>query len=78
MRQQGNTLQTEEQDKTLEERSDVQIGNLSKSLEVQHNDYKDDQRNWEENGCKEQEIRSFNKELEKVKNNRTELKNTIT
>ena len=78
MRQQGNTLQTEEQDKTLEERSDVQIGNLSKSLEVQHNDYKDDQRNWEENGYKEQEIRSFNKELEKVKNNRTELKNTIT
>ena len=43
MRQQGSTLQTEEQDKTLEELSDVQIGNLSKHTVIKMIKIKDKQ-----------------------------------
>ena len=61
MRQQRNTFQTKEQDKTPEKQlNEVEIDRQSIQERVQHNDRKDDPRTWEKNGCTEEKaIRSF-------------------
>ena len=66
MRCQKNTFQMKEQDKTPEEQVDMEIGNLPKKEFRDH--CRDNQRTQEGNGCTEGEIRSFNKELENIKN----------
>ena len=42
------------------------------------NDHKDVQRTQEKTGWTEQEVRSFPKELENIKKNQKEMKNTVT
>ena len=59
MRQQRKTFQVKGRDKNPEkELSDMELGNPPGDR-VQSNDCKDDPRSKEENGCIEQEIRSF-------------------
>ena len=67
-------FQREEQDKTLEELSNVQIDNLPER--VQSIDCKYDQRTWEKNAWPEKwEV--FNEDLENITTNQTELKNRV-
>ena len=67
-------FQREEQDKTLEEISNVEIDNLPER--VQSNDSKHDQRTWEKNAWPEKwEV--FNEDLENIPTNQTELKNIV-
>ena len=54
-----------EQNKTPEKIIEVDIGNLPKR--VQGNDYEDDQRTQEKNGCTEQELTSFKQSKKKIK-----------
>ena len=68
-------FQREEEDKTLEERSNVEIDNLPER--VQSNDSKHDLRTWEKNAWPEKwEV--FNEDLENITTNQTELKNIVT
>ena len=68
-------FQREEQDKTLEEISNVEIDNLPER--VQSIDCKYDQRTWEKNAWPEKwEV--FNEDLENITTNQTELKNIVT
>ena len=68
-------FQREEQDKTLEELSNMQIDNLPER--VQSNDSKHDLRTWEKNAWPEKwEV--FNEDLENITTNQTELKNIVT
>ena len=54
MRWQWNMFQVKEQDKTPEELSQVEIGNLHfKKERIQNNDHKDDLRTRGKNGCRE-------------------------
>ena len=65
-------FQREEEDKTLEELSNVEIDNLPER--VQSNDSKHDLRTWEKNAWPEKwEV--FNEDLENIPTNQTELKN---
>ena len=67
-------FQREEQDKTLEEISNVEIDNLPER--VQSIDCKYDQRTWEKNAWPEKwEV--FNEDLENVTTSWTELKNIV-
>ena len=67
-------FQRKEQDKTLEEISNVEIDNLPER--VQSNDSKHDQRTWEKNAWPEKwEV--FNEDLENIPTNQTELKNRV-
>ena len=67
-------FQREEQDKTLEEISNVEIDNLPER--VQSNDSKHDLRTWEKNAWPEKwEV--FNEDLENITTNQTELKNRV-
>ena len=67
-------FQREEQDKTLEEISNVEIDNLPER--VQSNDSKHDLRTWEKNAWPEKwEV--FNEDLENVTTSWTELKNIV-
>ena len=67
-------FQREEQDKTLEEISNVEIDNLPER--VQSNDSKHDLRTWEKNAWPEKwEV--FNEDLENIPTNQTELKNRV-
>ena len=67
-------FQREEQDKTLEEISNVEIDNLPER--VQSIDCKYDQRTWEKNAWPEKwEV--FNEDLENITTNQTELKNRV-
>ena len=77
MKQQRNMFQMKEQDKTPEELSDMEIGNLPKKefrvmivKMIKELRWRMDARN--------EKLEVFNKELENIKNNQTELKNTIT
>ena len=71
MRWQRNVFQREEQDKTLEELSNVEIDNLPER--IQSNDNKYDQRTWEKNAWPEK-WEGFNEDLENITTNQTELK----
>ena len=67
-------FQRKEQDKTLEEISNVEIDNLPER--VQSNDSKHDQRTWEKNAWPEKwEV--FNEDLENITTSLTELKNIV-
>ena len=67
-------FQRKEQDKTLEEISNVEIDNLPER--VQSNDSKHDLRTWEKNAWPEKwEV--FNEDLENIPTNQTELKNRV-
>ena len=67
-------FQRKEQDKTLEEISNVEIDNLPER--VQSNDSKHDLRTWEKNAWPEKwEV--FNEDLENITTNQTELKNRV-
>ena len=67
-------FQREEEDKTLEELSNVEIDNLPER--VQSNDSKHDLRTWEKNAWPEKwEV--FNEDLENITTNQTELKNRV-
>ena len=67
-------FQRKEQDKTLEEISNVEIDNLPER--VQSIDCKYDQRTWEKNAWPEKwEV--FNEDLENIPTNQTELKNRV-
>ena len=67
-------FQRKEQDKTLEEISNVEIDNLPER--VQSNDSKHDLRTWEKNAWPEKwEV--FNEDLENIPTNQTELKNIV-
>ena len=57
-------FQMKEQDKALEEEwSEVELCNLT-----QGSDHKDGQKDLWKNGCTEQEVSRYNKELETIKN----------
>ena len=68
-------FQREEQDKTPEELSNVEIDNLRER--VQSNCSKHDQRTWEKNAWPENwEV--FNEDLENITTNQTEWKNIVS
>ena len=67
-------FQREEQDKTPEELSNVEIDNVPER--VQSNGSKHDQRTWEKNAWPEKwEV--FSEDLENITTNETELKNIV-
>ena len=79
MRQKRNMFHTKEQDKTSEEQiNEVEVGNLpEKDLRVMIvKMIQDLQKRMDAQSEKLQEV--LNKELENIKHNHTELKNTIT
>ena len=67
-------FQREEQDKTLEEISNVEIDNLPER--VQSNDSKHDQRTWEKN-ARPEKWEVFSEDLENITTNETELRNIV-
>ena len=67
-------FQREEQDKTPEELSNVEIDNLPER--VQSNGSKHDQRTWEKN-ARPEKWEVFSEDLENITTNETELKNIV-
>ena len=67
-------FQREEQDKTPEELSNVEIDNLPER--VQSNDSKHDQRTWEKN-ARPEKWEVFNEDLKYITTNQTELRNIV-
>ena len=67
-------FQREEQDKTPEELSNVEIDNLPER--VQSNGSKHDQRTWEKN-ARPENWEVFNEDLENITTNETELRNIV-
>ena len=67
-------FQKEEQDKTPEELSNVEIDNLPER--VQSNDSKHDQRTWEKN-ARPEKWEVFNEDLKYITTNQTELRNIV-
>jgi len=67
-------FQREEQDKTPEELSNVEIDNLPER--VQSNGSKHDQRTWEKN-ARPEKWEVFSEDLENITTNETELRNIV-
>ena len=67
-------FQREEQDKTPEELSNVEIDNLPER--VQSNGSKHDQRTWEKN-ARPEKWEVFNEDLKYITTNQTELRNIV-